>query len=82
MHARCVGSGAAEEDGRCDRAAWCEGVGKTKVGEWVCELFPHNSSTLSSSEEVKADFNIHLAYSIVVIVNEAFWAGDKRRRAS
>ena len=54
-----------------------KGCGKTKVGEWICELFPHNSSTLSSSDEVKADFNIHLAYSIVVIVNEAFWAGDK-----
>ena len=55
-----------------------KGCGKTKVGEWICELFPYNSAPVSSADEMFADFNAHLAYAIVIIANESFWAGSKR----
>src|SRR6185437_7925945 len=54
-----------------------KGCGKTKVGEWISELFPYNNAVVSNPEEMFSDFNVLLAYAIVVVGNEAFWAGSK-----
>jgi hypothetical protein len=55
-----------------------KGTGKSKVAEWVTELYPSNSATVSDAETLFSGFNTHVAYAIVVNIPEAFWAGDKR----
>jgi Family of unknown function (DUF5906) len=54
------------------------GTGKSKVADWVCELFPLNSTLISSADELFDRFNVQLATSIVVNVDDAGWAGDKK----
>ena len=54
-----------------------EGVGKSKVGEWIVELFGRNAMVVSESERITGRFNAHLENKLFLMAEEAFWAGDK-----
>ena len=54
-----------------------EGVGKSKVGEWVVALFGRNAIVVSESERITGRFNAHLENKLFLMAEEAFWAGDK-----
>ena len=55
-----------------------KGTGKTMLGEILRDLVPNNSAILSSPQDLLGAFNAHLQNALVVQVDEAFWAGDKR----
>jgi hypothetical protein len=54
-----------------------EGVGKSKVGEWIKELFDRNAIVVSEAERITGRFNGHLENKLFMMAEEAFWAGDK-----
>jgi hypothetical protein len=54
-----------------------EGTGKTKVAEWVVALFGRNACVVSESERITGRFNAHLENKLLLVAEEAFWAGDK-----
>lgn len=54
-----------------------KGVGKTIVGEILGELLKHHTVTVSQPSHLVGKFNAHLARAVLVLVEEAFWAGDK-----
>ena len=54
------------------------GTGKSKVADWICEMWPQNNVLISSAAELFDTFNVQLATAIVVNVDDAGWAGDKR----
>jgi hypothetical protein len=54
------------------------GVGKTTVGVYVGSMFfVDNYAPVSSSERITGKFNAHLKTAILLVADEAFWAGDK-----
>lgn len=54
-----------------------EGVGKSKVGEWVVKLLGRNATTVAEAERITGRFNSHLENKLFLMAEEAFWAGDK-----
>lgn len=54
-----------------------EGVGKSKVGEWIVALFDRNAIVVSEAERITGRFNAHLENKLFLMAEEAFWAGDK-----
>lgn len=54
-----------------------EGVGKSKLGEWIVKLFGHHALVVSESERITGRFNAHLENKLLMLAEEAFWAGDK-----
>lgn len=54
-----------------------EGVGKSKLAEWLAELFGRNAIIVSEAERITGRFNGHLENKLLLIAEEAFWAGDK-----
>jgi Family of unknown function (DUF5906) len=54
-----------------------EGVGKSKVGEWIVALFGRNAIVVSEAERITGRFNAHLENKLFLMAEEAFWAGDK-----
>lgn len=54
-----------------------EGVGKSKLGEWIIRLFGHNAIAVSESNRITGQFNGHLENKLFMLGEEAFWAGDK-----
>ena len=54
-----------------------EGVGKSKVGEWVVALFGRNAMVVSEALRITGRFNAHLENKLLLMAEEAFWAGDK-----
>lgn len=54
-----------------------EGVGKSKVGEWIVVLFGRNAIVVSEAERITGRFNAHLENKLFLMAEEAFWAGDK-----
>jgi hypothetical protein len=54
-----------------------KGVGKTIVGEIMSELLKHHTVTVSQPRHLVGNFNAHLARAVLVLVEEAFWAGDR-----
>lgn len=54
-----------------------EGVGKSKVGEWIVALFDRNAIVVSEAERITGRFNGHLENKLFLMAEEAFWAGDK-----
>jgi hypothetical protein len=55
-----------------------QGVGKTKVGEVVGSLMPYHYVAVSDPRYVTGRFNSHLVSCILLLADEAFWAGDKQ----
>lgn len=58
-----------------------QGVGKTIVGEIVKGLLGRYQIIVEKPGQVTGRFNGHLAYNLLLQVEEAFWAGDKRGQA-
>ena len=54
-----------------------EGVGKSKVGEWLVALFGRNAMVVSEAQRITGRFNAHLENKLLLMAEEAFWAGDK-----
>lgn len=54
-----------------------EGVGKTKLFEWIAALFGRNAIVVSEAERITGRFNAHLENKLFLVAEEAFWAGDK-----
>lgn len=54
-----------------------EGVGKSKLGEWLVRLFSPNGMPITSAARLAGRFNAHFETIIFGLVEEAIWAGDK-----
>lgn len=54
------------------------GVGKGKVAHWLGRLMPDHFTHAINSEHVVGRFNTHLASTVFLFADEAFFAGDPR----
>ena len=54
------------------------GVGKGKVAQWLGRLVPDHYTHAIRSEDVIGKFNAHLASTVFLFADEAFFAGDPR----
>lgn len=54
-----------------------KGTGKGAFGTILKKLFGLHAIQVSNPRHVTGNFNAHLADVLILIVNEAFWAGDK-----
>lgn len=55
-----------------------EGVGKSKLGEWIIRLFGPNALPITSETRLSGRFNAHFETLLFALVEEAIWAGDKK----
>jgi hypothetical protein len=55
-----------------------KGGGKSIVGETIGALFPTHHVKVSTQEHLTGRFNAHFTQALLVQVEEALWAGDKR----
>ena len=53
------------------------GVGKTTAGKWFGGLFGNHFLHLDSDKRLLGHFNAHLHNAVVVLADEAVWAGGK-----
>lgn len=53
------------------------GTGKTMFAEWMKSIFGKHSMTIANSKLLTGDFTGHLEPLILLVAEEAFWAGDK-----
>lgn len=54
-----------------------EGSGKNKVGDWILRMMGAHGMLVSKPDQITGKFNRHLATTLFLFANEAFWAGDK-----
>jgi Family of unknown function (DUF5906) len=54
-----------------------QGVGKTKVGQIFGSLFPKHYVPVANPRYVTGRFNSHMVSCILLVADEAFWAGDR-----
>ena len=54
-----------------------KGTGKGLVGQIMMRIFRHHAIHISNSKHLVGHFNSHLADSLFLFLDEAFWAGDK-----
>ena len=66
------------KNGVCVVLRGTKGVGKSLVFEWLMEIFPHNSGTITNAKDFFDPFTAGTAYQIVTHLEEAMWAGDKQ----
>ena len=59
-----------------------EGVGKSKLGEWIIRLFGPNAMPITSASRLAGRFNAHMEALLFGLVEEAIWAGDKTAEGS
>ena len=55
-----------------------KGTGKSKVPEWLRRIMPANAKFFSYGDEVWGSHNTSVQQCKLAILEEAFWAGDKR----
>jgi hypothetical protein len=55
-----------------------KGVGKSKVTETIAELLDSHAVTVSQRSHLTGQFNAHLAQALLVVAEEAVWAGDRQ----
>jgi hypothetical protein len=55
-----------------------EGTGKGFLANHVGALFPHHYVVISHAEHITGRFNAHHQQALLMFVDEAFWAGDKK----
>ncbi len=53
------------------------GTGKSKVSEVLNHLIGFHSEKVSNMDHLLGKFNEHLSTSIMIVVEESFWAGNK-----
>ncbi|GGE19935.1 hypothetical protein GCM10011390_43990 [Aureimonas endophytica] len=54
------------------------GVGKSIVGQYVGAMCPMHHVTVAQPKHLLGSFNDHLKHALLIQVEEAFWAGDKK----
>lgn len=59
-----------------------KGTGKTFFASHFGELFGDHFVQMSNAHHLVGNFNAHLETAIVVLADEAFWAGDKQGEGS
>jgi hypothetical protein len=55
-----------------------KGVGKSKVTDVIAELLGPHALTVSQSSHLTGQFNAHQAQALLIVAEEAVWAGDKQ----
>lgn len=55
-----------------------KGVGKNALIERVKDLLGHHGKLVSNSRYLTGNFNAHLEGKLLLILDEAFWSGDKQ----
>ena len=55
-----------------------KGTGKDTVGQYIGHMFRQNHVVVSQMDHVTGKFNAHLAAALLLHVEEAYWAGDKK----
>jgi hypothetical protein len=54
-----------------------EGAGKSIVGKILCRLFGQHGFVVSHAKHITGNFNAHLRDTVILLGDEAFYAGDK-----
>jgi hypothetical protein len=54
-----------------------EGVGKSKLGEWLIQLLSPAAMPITAGERLVGRFNAHFEGLLFALAEEVFWAGDK-----
>ncbi len=55
-----------------------KGAGKDTIGDYVGGLFPSHHTKISNPEHLVGRFNAHQEKTLLLHVEEGFWAGDKK----
>lgn len=55
-----------------------KGVGKNTIGHYFHKMFGQHYLYINNSHHLTGNFNAHLRDSVFVVVDEAFFAGDKK----
>jgi hypothetical protein len=55
-----------------------KGTGKTLFAEILAQLFGKHATTIDDPHRLYGHFNSHLVSTIFLVLEEAFWAGDKK----
>jgi hypothetical protein len=55
-----------------------KGTGKDTVAEYVGGLFPQHHTKIANAEHLYGKFNAHQEKTLLLHVEEGFWAGDKK----
>lgn len=53
------------------------GTGKTMFADWLKAMFGRHAMTIANGKLLTGDFTGHLEKLVVLVTEEAFWAGDK-----
>ena len=59
-----------------------KGVGKDTVGDYVGGLFPRHHTKIANAEHLVGRFNAHHQKTLLLHVEEGFWAGDHKAEGS
>lgn len=59
-----------------------KGAGKDTIGEYVGSLFPRHHTKIVNTEHLHGRFNAHQERTLMLHVEEGFWAGDHKAEAS
>jgi hypothetical protein len=59
-----------------------KGAGKDTIGEYVGSLFPRHHTKIVNAEHLHGRFNAHQERTLMLHVEEGFWAGDHKAEAS
>lgn len=59
-----------------------KGAGKDTIGEYVGSLFPRHHTKIVNAEHLHGRFNAHQERTLLLHVEEGFWAGDHKAEAS
>jgi Family of unknown function (DUF5906) len=54
-----------------------KGIGKTKIAEVLSALLGVHATSVSSERHLTGNFNAHKAQTLLLVAEEAFWAGNK-----
>ncbi|WP_323783244.1 primase-helicase family protein [Thalassovita sp.] len=54
-----------------------QGTGKSKVWDWIREALGCNAIKVTQPKHITGNFNEHLDGKLLMVAEEAFWAGDK-----
>ena len=59
-----------------------KGVGKNVFAEGFADLFGPHGMVVSDQDRITRNFNGHLMNKVVLVADEAFWAGDRRHEGT
>ncbi len=59
-----------------------QGAGKSIFFEYMRKIWGPHYMTISQPEHITGKFNAHLANKVMLLVEEGFWAGDKKAKGT